>query len=320
MLKFFSKKEYRLIADYFGIGKIRKINFIRGGLQTPKAIVTTPKGKFVVSKHRIYTNRGIVGKSKQSLQYEIDLLKLLRNLPVPHFLPTKTGEFIFNFKGFGITVDRYIPGKQPKVINKKMAGALGRFLGLFHLQGKRFNKRLVGRRKFYNLNPSLIKKMHIYARRQKNMTLRNVVAEVKQGVENNQLSKNLPKGPIHVDIKPENELFLGDRLMGVVDFGNFYIDVLMIDIGKTIMWNCSKNGKLSLNLVKEFMRGYESVRKLSVEEKQYFKKAILFAIYSHIWVDLYHVPIKYVPESYTIFLVKEFLPVAKWLEKHKIKI
>jgi len=50
----------------------------------------------------------------------------------------------------------------------------------------------------------------------------------------------------------------------------------------------------------------------------YLKQSILFAIYSHLWVDLYHVPIRYVPESYTLFLVREFLPLARRLEKEQL--
>ena len=53
-------------------------------------------------------------------------------------------------------------------------------------------------------------------------------------------------------------------------------------------------------------------------ELNYFKKSILFAIYSHIWVDLYHVPIKYIPEEYTLSLVRDFLPVARQLEKENL--
>lgn len=195
-----------------------------------------------------------------------------------------------------------------------MAYALGIFLGRLHAKGKEFHKSLTGRRKFYDLTPEIIKKMYKIALRQQNSNLRSVVEETRRGVEKYRLPRGLPRGPIHVDIKPENELFIQEKLTGVIDFGNFYIGPYMIDFGKMAMWNCIRKGRLDYKLFNEMRRGYESKRKFSRAEVGYIINSILFAIYSHIFVDLYHVPLKYVPESYTLFLVKEFLPAARRLE------
>ena len=89
----------------------------------------------------------------------------------------------------------------------------------------------------------------------------------------------------------------------------------MIDVGKTIMWNCCITGMLDEKLFKSFIHGYKEKRRLNKNEAKYLKKSILYAIYSHIWVDLYHIPIKYVPIKWTLFLVKTFLPVARKLSK-----
>ncbi|OGI28632.1 MAG: hypothetical protein A2184_03125 [Candidatus Moranbacteria bacterium RIFOXYA1_FULL_44_7] len=85
------------------------------------------------------------------------------------------------------------------------------------------------------------------------------------------------------------------------------------------MWNFCPNKKLDRRLLKEFIRGYNSRRNFSKAEHLYLEKAILFAIYSHIWVDLYHIPIKYVPESWPLMLIRRFLPVANQIEKSQIK-
>ena len=197
-----------------------------------------------------------------------------------------------------------------------MAHALGAFLGMLHTRGKTFHKSLEGRRKFYDLTLKIVKKMYKVAHRQRNPLLRSLVDEVRIGVEKNRPSRDLPCGPIHVDIKPENELFAEEKLTGIVDFGNFYIGPYMIDFGKMGMWNCVRKGRFDRKLFEEMRRGYESKRKFSRAEVGYIKKSILFAIYSHIFVDLYHVPLKYIPESYAVFLVKEFLPAARRLEEN----
>jgi homoserine kinase type II len=252
-----------------------------------------------------------------ALLCEIELLTHLRSLPVPHYLPSRRHKYLDNFKGYAVSVYRFLPGRHPSKITPRMAYQLGSFVGKFHKLGARFKKAMRGRRRFYDLNPEVMTLMYRYAKRQTHPELKAVVEEVKKGTENNRLPKNLPRGPIHVDIKPDNELFVGENLTGVIDFGNTYVDPFILDIGKTIMWNCARKGRLDKVLTGKFLQGYYKNRKLSIEERRYLKQSVLFAIYSHIWVDLYHVPIRYVPESYTIFLVKEFLPLARWIERQR---
>lgn len=250
--------------------------------------------------------------------HEIKLLKLLNALSVPKYI-NSGNKYIICYKETNITVYRYIEGRMPKKLNEDMVYQLGEFLGKFHKLGKKFKDRLAGRRKFYDLNDSVMNKMDVYARKQTNLLLKGNFERIRQGVKNNRLPDGLARGPIHVDLKPMNELFIKERLSGILDFGLFYKDYLLIDIGKTIMWNCKKNSKIDKNLLKSFIKGYEKERILPKREKESLKQAILFAIYAHIYVDYYHVPLHIVPESYTIGLVKEFLPVADDLENTILK-
>jgi homoserine kinase type II len=306
-----SKRTVITAAERYNLGEIRSLTQLHGGLQTPKTLVKTTKGTFVISKHNLSTAKGLVHKSRESLSYEIKLLNTLKDLPVPHFVRSQKGRYMEDINNSWVTVDTFIPGKKPHTITPKMAYQIGLFIGDFHTQGKRFKTSLPSRRKFYDLGEGVMKRMYPYAKKQTNPLLKSVLEEVKSGVEKNRLSKNLPRGPVHVDIKPDNELFVGEDLAGVLDFGNFYIDTFLLDVGKAIMWNCVKAGKIDPALCKAFMRGYQERRRLNKQEMKYLTQAIRFAIYSHIWVDLYHVPLRYVPESYTLGLVKKFLPIAR---------
>ena len=319
MIKFFSKKEYQKLADQFSLGKIESIKYFRQGYQTPKAVVATAKGKFIIAKHNLSKTRTVVADMKIVLRiallHEINFLNTLRGLPVPHYLKSRRGKFLEDFGGYAVSAYRFLEGKQPKALTPKMANELGRFLGKFHAQGVKYKKPMSGRRRFYDLNPKIMGLMYKYVRKQTHPKLRAVVEEVKRGVENNRVSKSLPRGPIHVDIKPDNELFVGQKLTGIIDFGNMYIDPLIFDVGKTIMCNCLKNGKLDKELMKNFLQGYESQRRLNRVERRYLKQSILSAIYTNLWVDLWHIPKKYVPLQHTLLLVNKFLPIARNLEK-----
>jgi len=314
--KFYTKEEYQLVADLYGLGRIEKLSCLyRGYGKSLKVAVQTPLGKFVISKNILSNKKSISAKSVESLQNEIDMLKTVKEMPVPRYRPSLKGSCIEKFKDGWVTVYKFFPGEAPKEINPQMVHALGVFLGEFHRRSRKFKKNLISRRRFYDLNPEVMKTMEPFANKQTNSILESVVGSVKQGVENNRPPRKLPRGPIHVDIGPNNEIFIGNRLSAVIDFGNFYIGELMVDVGKTIMFNCCQGGRLNQNLLRKFIKGYESKRKFNINERNYLRKSILYAIYSHIWVDLYHVTIKYVPESYALFLVKSFLPVAKQIEK-----
>lgn len=313
--KFYTKKEYAQIAEIFGLGVINNVSFLYKGYgKSIKVCAETDLGKFVISKNILSDKKSISAKSVESLNYEIEFLRTIKGLPVPQYIKSKKGNYLEKFKSSWVTAYKFIPGKAPKTITPKMAYSLGKFLGELHVRGQKFKRILKSRRKFYDLNPRVVKLMEKYAKKQTNPILKSAFNDIKKGVIDNRPPVNLPRGPIHVDIGPNNELFIKEKLSGIIDFGNFYIGELMVDVGKAIMFNCCRSKKLDYKLVKKFLSGYEGRRKLGKKEKEYLKKSILYAIYSHIWVDLYHVPIKYVPESYALYLVKNFLPVAKKLE------
>lgn len=315
---FFPKSDYKKIALLFNIGLLKRVRkFTTYGYESSKVVLFTTKGKYVISAYRI---KGTARpKSRKSIQYEIDLINTLQDLPTPKYLKTNKS-WVIKFKDHYINVYKYLKGRMPKKINETKAYELGVFLGRFHIQGSKFKKRLIGRREFYNLNDIVLKKMDVYAKQQTNMLLIKNYGKVRKGVKENRLPKGLPRGPIHVDISPSNELFIHNKLSAVLDFGIFYRDAFLIDLGKTIMFNCTKNGRIQEDLFCAFMNGYESQRELSDGELRNLKKAILFAIYSHIYVDYYHIPLKIVPESYTINLVKRFLPAADKIEKGEFGI
>lgn len=317
--EFLSRSEYQVVADTFNLGVIKRIVFFDShGFESTKVAVECDSGKFVVSTYKFSNNPA--SKSKKSLQYEIDLLNIMADLPVPHYILSSNGRFVESFSGRFATVYKFISGNHPKAISPDMACRLGDFLGRFHVRGKKFFKKLRGRRRFYYFAPAILRRMDRYAKMQTSPVLRNAFITVKNGLLKNLLPTNLPAGPIHVDIKPENELFVRNRLNGVLDFGIFYSGPYLIDIGKTVMWNCRRGKRINSVLLRAFMRGYTSRRKLTASERVYLVQSILFGIYAHIYVDLYHVPLRRVPENYTLNLVLTFLPVAAWLEKHRFQL
>lgn len=314
--KFIANNQYQKIADLYELGKIRKIKRFKRGFEATKVAILTSRGKFVVSQYQLVSKVRPVKKTKNSLRFEIDLVNSLKNLPVNQYLKSKNGLFIENYLNSYFMVCNYLPGKHPKSINPKRAYELGKFMGSFHRQGKNFKKEYPDRRKFYELTPYAVKKMDGYALKQKHPVLKKALPEIKKGIREFYLPANLPRGPIHVDVKPDNELFIRDKLTGILDFGISYVGPLILDVGKGILWNCADKDIINKGKLRQFLKGYFSYRVLTETEKENLKKSILFGIYASIYVDLFHIPFGRAPEKYCLFMVKEWLPLAKWIKNN----
>ena len=79
---------------------------------------------------------------------------------------------------------------------------------------------------------------------------------------------NLPYGIIHADLFPNNVLFVGERLTGIIDFYFACEDILAYDIGICInSWCFEADGSFNVKKSQALTQGYEAVRPLSRKEK-----------------------------------------------------
>ena len=82
--------------------------------------------------------------------------------------------------------------------------------------------------------------------------------------------RELPKGIIHADMFPDNVLFRSKEIPGIIDFYFSCYDFLSYDLAILINAWCFQNNKFNWRLAKQIIRGYESVRKITINEKKKF--------------------------------------------------
>jgi homoserine kinase type II len=86
--------------------------------------------------------------------------------------------------------------------------------------------------------------------------------------------KNLPKGVIHSDLFVDNIIFFKRKFYGFIDFYFSSTDFLAYELATCINALCfkKKNNRFALDKRKssELIKGYESIRKLTKNEKKYF--------------------------------------------------
>ncbi len=81
--------------------------------------------------------------------------------------------------------------------------------------------------------------------------------------------KNLPAGVIHADLFPDNVFFLGEKLSGMIDFYFACNDFYAYDIATCLnAWCFEKDFSFNLTKGTALLAGYQSVRKLTDEERQ----------------------------------------------------
>jgi homoserine kinase type II len=78
----------------------------------------------------------------------------------------------------------------------------------------------------------------------------------------------LPRGVIHADLFPDNALFAGDRLTGVIDFYFSCTDFLAYDLAVCLnAWCFEEERAYSADRARAMIGAYETVRPLSVDER-----------------------------------------------------
>lgn len=274
-------------------------------------VVKTDKGKFIL---RIAKNT----KTKKDLSFEINLLNALQGMPVPRYIKDSTGKYINRFQGHHYSIYRYLEGKIPTEITPALVNEIASFLAKFHNQTKNFN---IAQQRFawYNFTKRRADEFEKYMNG-KLADYKEEIQYLKSMLLNNQLPETIPKGPIHVDVRRENLLVIGNSLTGVVDFDNCQIGPYILDLAMSIIWICTGKKGLDYKKAQWFLQKYEMFRKLSKIEKRYLFQAITYAYAAQVFVNHYVYAKGLVTEEHFHFGRTHFLSALRKLSCEKFCI
>jgi homoserine kinase type II len=94
------------------------------------------------------------------------------------------------------------------------------------------------------------------------------------------LSQEFAVGIIHGDLYYDNTLFDNNHITAVLDFEQSGIGNLILDLGISISGCCLEKGRISPCLIESYLKGYESVRPLPANEKEFLNEAIILGLLS----------------------------------------
>ena len=256
-------KDIHLINSKFNIDEIKSFQGIKKGIENTNYLLKTKKEKFILT---IFEKR----VSNKEIPFFMKLMDNLNQSKIscPKPLKDKNGNYLIKLKNKTACVVTFLKGKDKQTLNLNNCYQVGKIISQMHSITKKL--------KFSRKNSMGIKKLNpllksIKFKSKKNSNLEKFLMQNLSNIKKNWPAK-LPYGIIHGDLFIDNIFFNKDKLSGVIDFYFAANDFFMYEIAICINALCfdKKKNKFLINKqkVKNLIKGYESVRKITIGEKK----------------------------------------------------
>jgi homoserine kinase type II len=257
-----SKKEISYINNKFEIEKIINFKGIKQGIENTNYLLKSRNKKFILT---IFEKR----VSQKEIPFFMKLMDYLNNLKIncPKPLKNKSGNYLIRIKNKTACIVSFLDGKDKNKLSLKNCFDVGKIIAQMHLSSKKiklYRKNSMG---IKNLNP-LLNSIKFKSKKFTNIEkfLKNNFKDIKK-----KWPKGLPNGIIHGDLFIDNIFFKNNKLSGIIDFYFAANDYFMYEIAICVNALCfdKKNSKFLINKkkVKKLIKGYESIKKISIKEK-----------------------------------------------------
>ena len=257
------KDDIKLINNKFDIDKIISFQGIKQGIENTNYLLKSKNKKFILT---IFEKR----VSKKEIPFFMKLMDQLNTYKIncPKPIKDKNGNYLINIKNKTACIVSFLNGKDKKSLSPKNCYEIGKTIAKMHLYTikiKLYRKNSMGVK---NLN-HLLNSIKFKSKKFNNLEkfLKNNFKEIKK-----KWPKKLPNGIIHGDLFIDNIFFKKDKLSGIIDFYFAANDYFMYEIAICVNALCfdKRASKFFLNKkkVKNLIKGYESVKKVSIKEKK----------------------------------------------------
>jgi homoserine kinase type II len=258
------------LADGYNLGRIANVVGIPEGSVNSNYLLESAKGKFLLRIDEV--------KSESEVRREIDLLAFLRkhSFPCPHPLQDRMGRYYRDHGSKCVSLYRYHEGRVLAVtrLRPSQLETIGRTLSELHVIGKGYKKGIDNRFSFER-----VADLYLSVRGRLPNYFRKITRALEDEIEylTRYLEGKLPKGIIHGDLFADNLLFRGEKLTAVLDFEAACRGKFIFDIATAVNALCFCDGAYSLDRFRYLLRGYESVRTLSLAEWDAFPNELRYS-------------------------------------------
>ena len=244
----------------YDIGDLLGFEGIAEGVENSNYLLHTSKSNYILT---LYEKR----VDSSDLPFFIEVMTHLssKGIDCPLPVPSHAGEILQELMGKPCAVFSFLNGRSYRYPNREKCKALGSSLAKLHLNAegvKNTRKNALGPASWQSLLDSVSQRAG------------QIIGNPTQQIVQERLScilatwpQGLPRGIIHADLFPNNVLFKGDKLSGVIDFYFACDDILAYDIGICLnSWCFDADGSFNLTKSRSLINGYQSIRPLSDAE------------------------------------------------------
>ncbi len=258
-----NKRDISVINKKFEIEKIINFKGIKQGIENTNYLLKSKNKKFILT---IFEKRVV----KKEIPFFMKLMDQLNDYKIncPKPLKNKNGNYLIKIRNKTACIVSFLKGKDKKSLNLKNCYAVGKMISHMHMATNKINLSRKNSMSVNNLSP-LLNSLKFKSKKFKNLEifLKTNFKDIKRN-----WPKRLPNGIIHGDLFIDNIFFKNNKLSGIIDFYFAANDYFMYEIAICINALCfdKKNSKFEINKkkIKSLIRGYESIRKISIEEKK----------------------------------------------------
>ncbi|WP_291864896.1 homoserine kinase [Bradyrhizobium sp.] len=251
------------LAEFLGdydIGELLSYKGIAEGVENSNFLLHTSKGSFFLT---LYEKRVAVG----DLPFFLGLMEHLAShgIVCPQPVKTRSGGMLGTLAGRPAAIIDFLEGVWPRKPNAAHCAAVGQVLAKLHLAGRDFPMTranalsVPGWRPLFDQAASRADTLQ--------HGLRQLMSDELDQLENS-WPTDLPVGIIHADAFPDNVLFLGDRLSGLIDFYFACRDILAYDVAICLnAWCFEPDHSFNVTKARAFLGAYGRERRLSEAEQ-----------------------------------------------------
>jgi len=259
----FIKENIEEILSNYSIGKLENFAGIQAGIENTNYVLNVNQKKYILT---IYEKR----VKPEDLPFFSELMHGLNkyNFKCPAPIQNNRRETITDYKGKKMMIVSFLEGKAKKNLTPQNCRSVGIAVAKMHEITKKFKVKrqndlsINSWRGLFDSIKNKCSKIH--------KDLPRLIEINLNDVEKN-WPKNLPAGIIHADLFSDNIFFQNDKFGGFIDFyfscNDFYVFEIAICFNALCFDGTQNNLSFNVTKAKNFIDGYNSIRKLSDAEK-----------------------------------------------------
>ena len=257
-----NKKDLSFINKKFN-NKFLSFQGIKKGIENTNYLLKSKNKKYILT---IFEKR----VSEKEIPFFMKLMEGINNSNIncPKPLRNNKGKYLFKLKNKTACIVSFLKGKDKKKLNLKNCYDIGKMVAQMHSSTKKikiYRKNSMAVKNLYPLLKSIKFKSKKFANIEK--FLKTNFKDIKK-----KWPKKLPNGIIHGDLFIDNIFFNNNKLSGIIDFYFAANDYYMYEIAICVNALCFDKSKnvfiLNKKKVKNLIKGYESIKKISSKEKR----------------------------------------------------